>query len=104
MGGLFYRQNDKTICYANAYLPNVWQKWRGIADEGYLVSGIISADVAQDKPLYQQKEDFLHYLESVAEEFFSFWQSLWSKGAVFRRQRFLHSAFVTVRWFLLTIL
>ena len=98
MGGLFFIA--KTIkLYAMPMLICLTsgEMVRGIADEGYLVSGIISADVAQDKPLYQQKEDFLHYLESVAEEFFSFWQSLSIKGAVFRRQRFLHSAFVTIR-------
>lgn len=74
--GFFYRQNDKTICYANAYLPNVWQKWCGIADKNCLISGIIFDDMDSDKPLYQQKEDFLHYLESLAEDFFDFWQKL----------------------------
>lgn len=71
--GFAYWENGQIKYYANAYLPNTWQKWRKIRQESILASSIISMDMANNKPIFEQKEDFLEYLrQNFDETFFAF--------------------------------
>lgn len=71
--GFAYLENEQIKYYANAYLPNTWQKWRKIRQENILAGGIISMDMANDKPIFEQKEDFVAQMrQNFDASFFAF--------------------------------
>lgn len=68
--GFAYFENEQIKYYANAYLPNTWQKWRKIRQRNILASSIISMDMTNNKPIYEQKDEFLEYLQQNFDESF----------------------------------